>query len=359
MALEDPNDRKDRRAAELRPFAPPRVMDDVYTPEQIETLLAAVHRAPPMRLLVAELFSSAEEIMATSSGTVDANVTIDNFLDPMFRGDLAQHSGCYDPTIESTFYNSKLLQWARDYRQAEIVLPRQLHYNVGAPAPGYDPGHCDAPAFRGISHTNTPVWLLAVMANSMLFRDYALQLCAVVTWFWRTSDKGGFTYWPDGAAAEPKRIPAPLWNRGCLAENESMFHRGESIGDESQWSQVKGLTFNSLFEGDPQGPDRWQIRNGDEVIARFETEQLRWLFHWTALTFRDRAAFREYADHTNDLTHERIFDILARDLKSEGIKVTLPSDPMADGEFRALLMRHYAIGSPKIYPAEAPVARHG
>lgn len=346
--------RSDQRAAELRPFAAPRVMHEVYTPEQVDALFAAVHRSQPCRLLVAELFKSAEEIFAATSGMMDG-ISLDAFLDPMFRGDLAQHSGVYDPLVEETFYNKKLMGWARDYRKAQIVLPRQLHFNVGAPMKVSDPGHFDAPAFRGISHTNTPVWQLAVMANSMLFRDYKVELCAVVTWFWNGSEHGGFTYWPDGAAGQPQRIPAPLWNTGCVAENESMYHRGESIGSPGQWG-LEGLTFESLFEGDPDDSDGWRVRNGDDVIARYRTEQLRWMFHWTTITFADRAAFIRYVDHLDDLTHERIFDILERDLKAQGVSFSMPSDPLNDEVFKALLMQQYAIGTPKIYPVEAPVA---
>jgi len=293
--------------------------------------------------------------MASTSGTDQGNVSLDHYLDPMFRGDLAQHSATYDPAVAGAFYNEKLMGLARDYWQVPIVVPRQLHFNVAAPMKVSDPGHFDAPTFRGVSHTNTPVWLLAVVANSMLFRQYKLNLCAVVTWFWNPSEHGGFTYWADGAAGQPQRIPAPFWNTGCVAENEAMFHRGESIGRPDQWG-VKGLTFQSMFEGDPTSPDHWLIRNGDDVIGRYATQDLRWLFHWTGIAFKDRAEFRTFADRTDDLTHEKIFEILMRDMRDDGIKISLPSDPLNDEKFRRTLVQHYAIGSPKIYPPEAPVA---
>jgi hypothetical protein len=355
MAHSNPLSCADQRAAQLIPYAPPRVVHDVYAPDEIEALFAAVHRGPGNRLLVAQLFQSAEEIIAATSGGMKEGLTIDHFLQPMFHGTLAQHAACYDPLIEKAFYNSKLLAWARDYFDAEVAVPRQLHYNVGAPMPSADPGHFDSPTFRGLSHTNTPVWLLGLMGNSRLFERYKIQLVAVVTWFWNASDQGGFTYWPDGGHAAPRRIPAPFWNTAVVAENEAMLHRGESIGTPDQWG-VEGLSFDSVLEGDPDGGNRWRIRSDDEVIARYRTDQLRWLFHWTAEAYPDREAYRIKADHREDLTLERVFDIFERDLKAEGIKVAIPADPLDDEHFKALLLSHYSVSSPKIYPAEAPVA---
>lgn len=346
----------DQRAAAFIPSAPPVVVDDVYTPEQIDGLLAAVRAGPPRRLLTAELFSSAEELMIATSGSVAEGVSFDMFLDPMFRGDLGQHGVSFHPAADAVLYNEKLLNWARRYRQTDYVCARQLHFNVASPMKCQDPGHYDSPSFRGLSHTNTPIWLLSVMANSRLFEEFKSKLVAVVTWFWRSSDQGGFTYWPDGADKAPQRIAAPFWNRGIVAENESMFHRGESIGTPEQWG-VSGLTFESVFEGDPDSTSGWRMRSGDKVIGRFATEELRWLFHWTALTFTDYQDFKRHVDHLDDLTHERVVDTLLRDLRAQGIAISTPSDPLHDEEFKMTLLRNYAIGSPKTYPVEAPVYR--
>lgn len=346
--------RAEQRAAAFVPSAPPRIVDDVYTPAQIDGLLEAVRAGPPRRLLTAELFSSAEELMIATSGAVSEDVGLEAYLDPMFRGDLGQHGTSFHPAADAILYSEKLLNWARAYRRTDYVCARQLHFNVASPMKCQDPGHYDSPSFRGLSHTNTPIWLLSVMANSRLFEAFKSKMVAVVTWFWRASDQGGFTYWPDGADKAPRRIPAPLWNRGIVAENEAMFHRGESIGSPDRWG-VPGLTFDSVFEGDPDDASGWRMRTGDRVIGRFATEELRWLFHWTALSFSDYQDFRRHVDHHDDLTHERVFDTLIRDLKAQGIAVEIPSDPLNDPAFKAALLRNYEISSPRTYPVEAPV----
>lgn len=344
------------RAAELIPFAPPKVMHDVYTPEQVEALFAAIHRGPANGLLVAQIFKSAEEIVAATSGKMPEGLTLEDFLAPMFQGYLAKKSAVLDPLVASAFYNPKLMDWARDYFKAGIVMPRQLHFNYGPPQPSADPGHFDASSYRGMDSTNTPIWLLSVMSNSRLFKDFKIQLAAVVTWFWRSSDKGGFTYWPNGGHAAPQRIPAPFWNTAVVAENENMYHRGESSGTPDQWGKIKGLTFGSVIEGDPAGPDCWRVRNGDTVIAQLKTEEIRWLFHWTAECFADYDAFRIRADHLDDLTVDRVVATFARDLSARGVALTMPADPLNDPAFKALLLEQYAIASPTSYPEEAPVA---
>lgn len=356
MAEANLADLAEKRAAELIPFAPPRVRHDVFSPEQVEALFAAVHRGPANGLLVRQLFKSAEEIVAATSGTMPEGLTLDDFLAPMFHGYLAKNSACLDPLIESAFYNPKLMGWARDYFQAGIVMPRQLHFNYGPPQPSADPGHFDSSSYRGMDSTNTPIWLLSVMTNSRLFRDFKIQLAAVVTWFWRSSDHGGFTYWPDGGHQPPKRVPAPFWNTAVVAENESMYHRGETSGTPADWGKAKGLTFDSVIEGDPAGADRWQVRNGETVIARLRTEEIRWLFHWTAECYPDYETFRVRADHLDDLTPQRVADIFMRDLRERGVAFAEPADVFTDEAFKAVLLRHYSIGSPKSYPADAPVA---
>ena len=348
--------RAEIRAAELIPFAPPRVQHNVYTPEQVEALFAAVHRGPANGLLVKQLFKSADEIVAATSGAMAEGLTLDHFLSPMFHGYLAMNSAVLDPLVTDAFYNPRLMAWARDYFNAGIVLPRQLHFYYGPPQPSADPGHFDASSYRGMDSTNTPLWLLSAMTNSRLFRDYKIQLAAVVTWFWRGSDQGGFTYWPDGGHNPPKRIPAPFWNTAVVAENENMYHRGETSGTPDQWGKVKGLTFDSVIEGDPAGADRWQVREGDQVIARLGTEEIRWLFHWTAECYADYDAYRIRADHLDDLTLAQVVDTFLRDMQDRGVPCAVPSDPLDDAAFKATVLAEYAIGSPKSYPAESPVA---
>ena len=42
-----------------------------------------------------------------------------------------------------------------------------------------------------------------------------------------------------------------------------------------------------MFTGDPTDRDQWLLKNGDEVIARHHTDELRFLVHWSAEVFSD------------------------------------------------------------------------
>jgi hypothetical protein len=136
-----------------------------------------------------------------------------------------------------------------------------------------------------------------------------------------------------------------------------MMHRGESNGPPDQRANPKGLSFDSTFAGDPDDPDRWQIRTGDAVVARYATDQLRLLVHWDAELYADLADLKRHVDHLDDLTPDRVFETFLADLRARGVLAPVPSEPMRDPGFIALLARSYDV-APGSYPDEAPVAAH-
>jgi hypothetical protein len=204
---------------------------------------------------------------------------------------------------------------------------------------------------------NTPTWLLSVMGKSGLFQRWAIKMAEVIVWFQQDAESGGFTYWPDGPLAAPKRLAPPLWNLGVVTHNTAMYHRGESNGPPEQRANPKGLAFDSTFSGDPEDPERWQIQSGDAVIARYTTDQLRLLVHWDAELYSDLGDLKRHVDHLDDLTPDRAFEIFVDDLRARGAGFEVPSDPMHDRGFIELLAKTYDVG-PSCYPADAPVAVH-
>jgi hypothetical protein len=57
-------------------------------------------------------------------------------------------------------------------------------------------------------------------------------------------------------------------------------------------------------------------------------------------------------DHTDDIDHERIFDIFLADLRERGETCRLPADPLTDQTFIRLLTQVYDPGLPAIFPPE-------
>lgn len=347
--------RREELSRILRPVSPPREIGKVYTDDQRGRLLDIVRHEGPWKLIIAQHFASTEELIATMSGSLPEGVkpSLDLFLTATFRGFLANYSTCLHPGIGDIFYNETFLGYAKSYWNAKYAKPQMMLFNVNGPAANTDPGHLDTPSFRGIRYENSPTWLCSVMGKSGLFRDYLIKMAQVITWF-SHCPTSGFTYWPDGPLAAPKCLQPPIYNRGVVVQNEMMMHRGEANGPPAH-RRPAGLDFDTVFGGDPSSRGHWLLSTRGKVIARHSTDELRFLVHWSAEVFEDYAELKKNMDGTDDLSYERVFDTLIADVRSRGIDIATPSDPLHDPVFIRTLNAAYDLGGPAAYPPEAPV----
>jgi hypothetical protein len=111
-----------------------------------------------------------------------------------------------------------------------------------------------------------------------------------------------------------------------------------------------------VFTGDPADRDHWLLKNGDEVIARHHTDELRFLVHWSAEVFSDYDELKKNMDGTDDLTIDKAIDMLVDNLTKQGVKLDVPSQPLHDAQFIGALNAAYDLGSPSTYPDEAPLS---
>jgi len=345
----------DTSATTIKPVAEPRVIEGTYTDDQYHRLLQVVRDKGPWQMILAQHFASAEEVIATMSGSMPEGVTptFDMFLTPNFRGYLAKYGTSLYPEIDDCFYNPKLLDLVRGYWGAEYAAPENMLFNINGPCQSLDPAHLDATSYRGIHQKNSPIWLMNTMTKSGLFGHWRRKKAQVIAWFYRGSIGGGFTYWPDGPQAAPKRIAAPMWNRAVVVENEMMYHRGEAGGPVDQ-RMPKGLAFESLFEADPETPDGWRLTTNGDVIQKVSAQETRFLVHWGADIFMDFDELKTVMEQKDDLSHEQVFDMFIKDLRARGHTFEVPTDPIRDREFIKLLTKAYDPGVPRIYPADAP-----
>jgi hypothetical protein len=342
-------------ASVIRPVAEPRIFEGAYTEDQHRRLIEVVRREGPWQLILAQHFASAEEVVATMSGGMPEGVTptFDMFLTPNFRGYFAKYGTCLYPELEDCFLNADFLDRVRAYWKADYARPDNFLFNIQGPSHSYDPGHLDATQFRGISQKNTPIWLMNTMTKSGLFAKWIMKKAQVIAWFYHGSIGGGFTYWPEGPLAAPKRLATPMWNRAVVVQNEMMYHRGEPNGPVDQ-RMPKGLAFESLFRADPAVADGWQITTNGEVVQNIPAEEMRFLVHWSAEIYSDYDELKMVMEQTDDLSHEQVFDVFIKDLRARGESFEVPSDPLHDRDFIKLLNRVYDLGLPRIYPQEAP-----
>ena len=98
-----------------------------------------------------------------------------------------------------------------------------------------------------------------------------------------------------------------------LVQNEMMVHRGEANGPLEQQIPA-GLAFGTVFTGDPDDRDQWLLKNGDDVIARHHTDELRFLVHWSAEVFADFDELKKNMDGSDDLTIDQAIDMLVDDV---------------------------------------------
>lgn len=341
------------RANLFRPVAEPIVLENAYTEDQHRRLLDVVKRHGPWPLIVAHHFKSGEELLATTSGIAPEGTkpTIADFTTPVFRGFLTYEQVCLYPEIQDCFYNPGFLDRVRAYWKADHAEPDSMLFNIQGPCSGGSSPHVDATRFRGITLGNTPVWLMNIMVKSGLFRRWQARKAQIIAWWYRGRIGGGFYYWPDGPLEPPRLIPAPMWGRAVVVENEMMFHTAQASGPASL-RKPAGLEFHSLMGPDPESGNGWQITTDGRVIQRIPEEELRFLVHWGANLYRDLDELKTVRDHTDDLTHERIFDVFLADLRARDVRFEMPSDPLADPAFIRLLNAVYGIDRPRILPSD-------
>jgi hypothetical protein len=353
------SDHKRALANVLRPAAVPREIDNVFSEDQLRRLLNVVHDEGPWKLILAQHFASVEELIATLSGAFPEGVTptLDMFLSPTFRGFLANYSANLYPELHDCFFNAKFIEHAKAYWGAQYAKPQMMLFNINGPCGNSDPGHLDTPSFRGVRYENSPTWLCSVMGKSGLFRDHLIKMAQVITWF-SHDPESGFTYWPDGPAEQPQRLMPPIYNRGVVVQNEMMVHRGESNGPLDKRHPL-GLSFETVFAGDPDDRDAWLLKTGDTVIARHRTDELRFLVHWSAEVFEDLTELKKNMDGSDDLTYDRVFETILKDLREKGISIETPSDPLHDPQFIRTINAAYDFGGPTAYPEGAFPDRPG
>jgi hypothetical protein len=328
----------------LRPVAPPRILEGVYTDDQYERMLGVVKRHGPWQSIIAQTFDSVEELVATSSGPMregeGPKLTLDDIATAHFRGEFGKNSVLYYPELHDCFYNAGFLDLVKDYWGARYARPTLMLFNLCGPhRSGLNP-HLDAVTFRGVRIENTPVWLQNVMGKSGLFTDHLVKMAQVITWWYR-GENGTFTYWPDGPLGEPRHLEHPLWNKGVVVQNEAMFHRGDPVGRPDE-RDILGLKNRSVI-GYDEGLDEWRITTDGDVIRRYRPDQMRFLVHWSAEVYADMDEVKKNMDHSDDLTHDIVFEQLLADMRAKGVRIAEPSDPLHDGDFIRALIATYTI----------------
>jgi hypothetical protein len=234
--------------------------------------------------------------------------------------------------------NEQWIAAAKKTFSAEIVRPFKCILNINGAMP--DGGkHVDLPVFRGFAAPQAPVWFLMNMSYSQLFLPWMVPIASGLAWFYKGIG-GAFEYWVDGPD-QPPQVERRLWNNGVMSDNEFMFHRVDAIGTPEDQARLSVLLKPSdLLHY--VGGDRWEIRDGDDVMESLAADQLRISLLWKAYVFADEVHLASFQKQDMDLRLDQIVDIYLDDLKKRGATVDRPTDPFTDPVWQKVLDETYS-----------------
>lgn len=243
------------------------------------------------------------------------------------------------------FHNPTFIDAARSSFAAKVIRPVAMMTNLNLPAAGLPP-HLDLPFFRGAMSREVPAWMLAPMGYSGLFHDWAVPVASVVTWFY-DGEGGEFEYWPGGLDAPSETIRPPFHNKGVLADNEYMFHRVGAVGRTEDWLAPDAVPYNARLHLED---DTWAMRDGDQMLETFATENVRLSILWKAYCFRSEADAQAFDDRSDDLNPHLIASLFLDDLSTKGIACTAPHDDFTNPEWQRVLEAAYSAPIPPERP---------
>lgn len=244
------------------------------------------------------------------------------------------------PGIEGFRDHEALRAAAEDLHGRPIVVPAIVYANVLLPGQELAV-HTDVPEFRGANRRVVPQWLLVVMRHSGLFESWRMPIATGIAYF-GDAEGGDLAYYPDGADGDAA-VYTPRHNTAVLLDTDTVFHGVDPVaGDDAPLHDLRpGMSLRH------DGDGRWSVRDGsDAAVASYRTSDLRYSVSWKAYCFADESERVAWADHSDDLSLDRILEVLDADLRARGL---LDGDRPEPTELGKLLIDTYIR-----FPASAP-----
>jgi len=238
----------------------------------------------------------------------------------------------------------RVMQAARDFYGAEVVLPHSVYVNVMAAIERGGPAHTDNPRFQGRDRSNTPMWLLRTMLWSGLFDEKAI-VQATSIWWMNDVEGGEFRYWPDGPDKPPSRHCGDMANTALVGDNHGMFHQVGPVGPFDRGTRLVSQRAELAPAGDGSGD--WAVRDRGEVAYRAPLERYRVSVLWKADVYPDEAErARQCAEPLSFEDIARVFDA---DLARRGADLRFDLGRLEDLAFAGELAALY----PEARPVDA------
>ena len=228
-----------------------------------------------------------------------------------FRETYAYGEEVTAPGIEAFFHHPRLEEAARQLHDRPLIVPAIVYANILLPGQELAT-HTDVPEFRGANRKAVPQWLLVVMHHSGLFDDWRMPIATGISYF--GEGRGGeLAYYPAGASGPAATYP-PRHNTAVVLDTDSVFHGVDRVSGDDQPLQQLRPGMHLAYDGG----ERWSVVDGSDVIARYQTGDLRYSVSWKAYCFAGEAERAAWATHTDDLSLEVILDALVAELGRRG-----------------------------------------
>lgn len=260
------------------------------------------------------------------------------FVPPWFRQDFALEGRPLVAGAETILENPPFLEAAREvYGGGVSVRPTTVYVNIMGPTSFPFVAHVDVPAFRGITRTDYPVWLLHQMQVSGLFDPWRVRLATAVSWFY-DGPGGSFHYWPDGPGGSDMREDPPFANVAVVADNEITYHGVSPLG-LSEAAMPMDLTVAAELR---RGDGVWVVVDGKKEVIAYPDEVTRITVSWKGEISDDNEAA------AGELTLDQVIDIFMTDLEARSLATQYPTDPLHDEAWISTLAGAYRESPPRI-----------
>jgi hypothetical protein len=311
----------------IRHAAPPILLRDVI--EDVGDVVRLLERNAPYTPL---------------GGWYRPGVDLDAPTSPMWFQNDWVHADLRVEGSELFLFHERVMQAARDYYDARVIVPHSVYVNLMAAMATSGPAHTDNPRFHGRDRSNTPMWLLRAMLWSGLFDRQAIAQATSI-WWMNDVEGGGLLYWPDGPDEPPQEHAGRMANTALVGDNHGMFHQVEPVGPFDQGTRL--VTPRAELAPAADGSGEWAVTDRGAVRYQAPLERYRVSVLWKADVYRDEAERRRgMADPLSIADVARIFD---RDLEQKRAGVRFDPDLIEDPGLIASVR--------EVYPEATPVGR--
>lgn len=250
-------------------------------------------------------------------------------------------------------FHERVMQAARDFYDAQVIVPHSVYVNLMAAIEQSGPAHTDNPRFHGRDRSNTPMWMLRSMFWSGLFDHYGI-VQATSIWWMHDVEGGGFLYWPGGPDKPPEEHIGDMANTAMVGDNHGMFHQVGPVGPFDKGTRL--VTPRAELAPALDGSRDWVVMDRGDVQYRAPIEDYRVSVLWKADVYRtEEERARQMAD---TLSIPDVIAIFNREFEQRGIDLRLTPDRIEDPGIAAAVGAQYPEAVPRgrrpsIYDARA------